>query len=121
MDYVIGGQWFTSMQYFLHHCNAHLQFDTTRLPALLRANDRVLMDDFREHGLSPQELRLANNCRLYLQVECLSEICEEGGRSIARHAWSVDREAATALTLDAAMASSRQTGGESIESLAEVN
>jgi hypothetical protein len=95
MDYVIGGQWFTSMQYFLHHCNAHLQFDTTRLPALLRVNDRVLMDDFREHGLSPQELRLANYCRLYLQVECLSEICEEGGRSIARHAWSVDREAAT--------------------------
>ena len=65
-----------------------------KLPQLKapRQNDRFLMEVFAQHTYSDTQLRLLNECRMYLRAVTLSDICEASGRNI--------REAALAGSFD---------------------
>ena len=49
---------------------------------ILRVSDQFLMSIFESHKCTPKELEILNRCRLFLQVELLSDICTGDGSSL---------------------------------------
>ncbi len=56
--------------------------DGTPDSPLLRQNDRFIMEMFGAQPYTPKELAILNHCRLYLQVELLSDICSGDGLTL---------------------------------------
>jgi hypothetical protein len=54
--------------------------------ALRRQGDSYLMEAFTRHGISGPRLQQLNTCRLFLQVDTLSDITTADGRYITWHA-----------------------------------
>jgi len=48
----------------------------------LRTHDRFLMDAFGVQSYTPKELAILNHCRIFLQVELLSELCSGDGLTL---------------------------------------
>ena len=82
--------WLSSCRAFLAHCGGRLMITSewVRLPKPLRQSDKILMNEFTTLNLKPKQLKILNYCRLYLQVECLSEICSLDGSHILPAAWN---------------------------------
>jgi hypothetical protein len=74
---------------FLRKHNIELRHDIS-LP-FLRSADKILMNSFIQLSPSLDDLRALNNCRLYLQVMFLSEICTGDGLELTHEAWSGQR------------------------------
>jgi hypothetical protein len=49
-----------------------------------RVHDRILMDDAFAGWYTNSDIHAINRCRLYRQVECLSDICTADGLSVDR-------------------------------------
>jgi hypothetical protein len=74
---------------FLGKHNIELMHDIS-LPPLCTA-DKILMNCFIQLSPSLDDLRALNNCRLYLQVIFLSEICTGDGLELSHEEWSGQR------------------------------
>jgi hypothetical protein len=72
LNYIEWG-WIPNIQDFLLHINASIT-NATPLPPLFRQNDSYIMDAEIIPRLSRKEQTLINQCRLFLQVECISDI-----------------------------------------------
>jgi hypothetical protein len=75
--------WIPSIRDFLLHINAGISNATTPR-AIYRQNDGYIMDLPILRTLSRKEQILINRCRLYLQVECVSDITDSTGHNIKK-------------------------------------
>jgi hypothetical protein len=73
------GQWLLSLCDSLADSEFTLEVVSTYTVRLRRVHDRILMDDVLAGFSSESEIQGINRCRLYLQVECLSDICTADG------------------------------------------
>ena len=75
------GTWFLSLRDFLADSEFTLEVANTYAVSKRRDHDRILMDDALTGWNTDSNIQAINGCRLYLQVECLSDICTADGRS----------------------------------------
>jgi hypothetical protein len=73
--------WVPGIRDFLHHINGQI-INASPKPTIYRRNDSYIMDAPMLSTLSRKEQILINRCRLYLQVECISDICNADGSRI---------------------------------------
>ena len=82
----IDDRWYTTTIRFLYECKASIQTnDTIRI--FCRHHDSCLMEDFLLCDPPPRDLKVLNQCRLFLRVSTLSDICSSDGRTITRQCW----------------------------------
>ena len=79
--------WFSSLRQFLGSIDASIYIPTSVLPRPLRFHDCILMDDVLSNVFSNSVTKKINLCRLFLQVELLSEICSPTGDCILTGIW----------------------------------
>ena len=82
--------WISILRSFLSQCQGRINLlpEWLRIPHALRQNDHFLMNAFLTLSLKPAQLQRLNYCRLYLQVENLSEICSiDGSHILPAIAW----------------------------------
>jgi hypothetical protein len=95
LDYVQDG-WIMGIHRFLQSVDGAIKFMDDASPQTYRRyEDAHLMDLFRVHGITTRELRILNLCRLYLQVDRLSDITNMAGTYIYEQAIQLDRETQT--------------------------
>jgi ribonuclease HI len=82
--WVIPG-WLTSLWKFLHRVNFSLQIKRQWTPIPQRENDIMLMDFFLSLKYKPHDLKILNQCRIYLQVFSLTDITSADGKQILPH------------------------------------
>jgi hypothetical protein len=73
--------WIPSIRDFLHHIKAEISNASTR-PQQYREGDSYLMDNKLIREMTRKEQILVNRCRLFLQVECVSDIASADGMYI---------------------------------------
>lgn len=79
----IDQNWLTSLWRALHKSKLIVQVKREWRPSLPRTHDIFLMDYFLRLNFKPAQLKLLNQCRIYLQVLTLTDICSADGVSIA--------------------------------------
>ena len=83
IDY-IDSNWLLHLRDYMIHINAVLELPQVWKILKQRENDVVLMDVFKQRGLSKSELRLINNWRIFYQVITLVDICDPIGNKIEK-------------------------------------
>jgi hypothetical protein len=83
---VVTQSWIRSTWLFLQEYNLIVDEGTENLQ-LQRTEDSFLMAHFVSSGLSGNELRRLNCCRLYLSATTLADICTGDGTQISTYAW----------------------------------
>jgi hypothetical protein len=68
-------KWISSLRNFLADSELTIEIINTGTVCLRRDHDRILTDDVLAGFYTDSETQGINRCRLYLQVECLSDIC----------------------------------------------
>jgi hypothetical protein len=80
LEYIEWG-WIPSIRDFLLHINASI-INATPKPTIFRQHDQYIMDAEILPKLSRKEQILINRCRLFLQIECISDISNAEGTKI---------------------------------------
>jgi hypothetical protein len=91
--------WFRSLRQFLQSIQATIQIDTTHIARHLRINDTSIMNALLDLQIPPNRLYRTNLCCIYLQVECLSEICNISGTEVLQEVWLGQRPTDSKTTL----------------------
>jgi hypothetical protein len=71
--------WLDSHRSFLTECDAKLIISAAWTPTLHRTKDRLIMEVAEKSKTTPIDLRHVNQCRLYLKVQRLSDLCNGAG------------------------------------------
>jgi hypothetical protein len=80
--------WFRSLRTFLCSINTKLHAEPTHITRPLRIHDTAIMESFIAlHTIPPKILYHLNLCRIFLQVECVSEISNPTGTHILQEIW----------------------------------
>jgi hypothetical protein len=82
LDYIEWG-WIPSIRDFLFHIKAKIM-NASRTPTTYRQGDSYIMDSPELNALSRKERILINRCRIFQQVECVSDIATADGLAINR-------------------------------------
>jgi hypothetical protein len=90
LDYLQDG-WVPGIRRFLKTVDGEIKFTGVAKPKTYRKDDVHLMDSFREHNLSTPDLFRLNRCRLYFQVDRLSDITNIAGTHLYSHVLALDR------------------------------
>jgi hypothetical protein len=79
-------QWISSLRTALTSLGCKIQVDYSSVyPIQRQQQDAHLMDVFRERGtFKPNQLKSLNQCRLFLQVTVVSDICDASGQAISK-------------------------------------
>ena len=77
--------WCSDVKKFLHSIGAGLHFTTIQTPEVQRINDTYIMDHIQEH-ITPADMELFNNCRLFLKAMTLADIVTPDGSSLDKNA-----------------------------------
>jgi hypothetical protein len=96
----VDAPWVHNVRSFLHQCNAKIALPALKITHPLRQNDKTLMAVARNQGFTPQAMNQINQCRVFLQVMYLSEICNDNGKHLLRRAieGTVDQNNQTELS-----------------------
>jgi hypothetical protein len=81
--------WIPAIRDFLLHINAQIK-NATNTPPKFRKFDSYIMDTSTLVTMTRKEQILINRCRLFLQVECLSDISDAEGKKILDEWYSPD-------------------------------
>jgi hypothetical protein len=73
------GQWLPSLRDFLADSECTIEIAGTYTVSTRRVHDSILMEDAMAGDFTDGEMRSINRCRMYLQVECLSDVCTADG------------------------------------------
>lgn len=90
IDYIEWG-WIPQIREFLQHINGKIT-NATPTPKAYQIHDRYIMDSETLHTLSYKERMLIHRCRLYLQVEVLSDISDAAGEHILQPWFGPDEQ-----------------------------
>jgi hypothetical protein len=71
-----------SLRDFLADFECTLKIADTYTVCIHRVHDRILMKDALIEDYTVSEIQAINRCRLYLKVECLSDLCTADGLKI---------------------------------------
>jgi hypothetical protein len=96
LDYIEWG-WIPQIREFLQHIDGKI-IGATRVPKTYRTNDRYIMDSEILDKLSYKERMLIHRCRIYLQVEVLSDITDTSGETILETWMGPDQNKPTSST-----------------------
>jgi hypothetical protein len=91
----IDNNWLLHLRDFIIEIGGRLELPNLWQPELQRENDVFLMEKFIKLNLTPNELRLVNNWRLYFKVNCLSDICDASENRIQAAYLTQKRDNAT--------------------------
>ena len=84
--------WFSSLRSFLDMSDLQIQLDGIYTVKPRRQNDVVLMDQAAKWYSSPEMLDKINRMRLFLKVECLSDLCNAAGTHIESEPTCISRK-----------------------------
>ena len=84
------GEWLMSVRTFLAASDCKLRVVGLQTVERRRIQDRALMDDAISAGLPREMTRGINRVRLFLQVECLSDICTPDGTKLEDTMWTAN-------------------------------
>jgi hypothetical protein len=87
LDYIEWG-WIPQIRDFLHHIQGKI-IGASPIPRIFRVNDSYIMDSPSLREKSYRERMLIHRCRLFLQVETLSDIVDMTGTRILEQ-WKTD-------------------------------
>jgi hypothetical protein len=73
------GQWIPSLCEFLASSECTIDIANTYTVCTRRIHDRILVEDAMTGDFTDSEMRAINRCRLFLQVEYLSDVCTADG------------------------------------------
>jgi hypothetical protein len=73
------GQWIPSLCEFLTSSEYTIEMVNTYTVCTRRVHDRILMEDAMTGDFTDSKMRMINRCRLFLQVECLLDVCTADG------------------------------------------
>jgi hypothetical protein len=79
------------MRQFLCSIQGTIQVETTHLARPLRMHDDSIMTTLLTLQIPPDRIYRINLCRIFLQVECLSEICNTLGTEVLQEVWNGQR------------------------------
>ena len=79
--------WIDSVHAYMVDNNIKLKIPTTKIQPLRRDNDKYLMEEAINMGLSVRDLRDINNCRMFLKVTTLAEITNCEGTHILKQSF----------------------------------
>jgi hypothetical protein len=83
------GSWFISIRQYLTASGFGLKLTKPLYTASTRrTHDKVLMDDVLHIVKTPTKIQQINKVRLFLRVECLSEICTANGLELLESLWA---------------------------------
>jgi hypothetical protein len=86
-DYV-DAPWMETLREFLHTTSSRIRLPNLAVLKPLRQGDQCLMTFFvKSQQFNSTELKLINNCRLYLQVNYISEVVTSDGTAILNAAY----------------------------------
>ena len=91
LDYIEDG-WILGIRRFLQLVSAAIKLINNPRPQTCRHGDSYIMDTFRENSISTSELRTLNRCRLYFQVDRISDITNIVGTQLYDHVLTLDRD-----------------------------
>jgi hypothetical protein len=78
----VSSPWITSLRTFLTQFNSIIHIPQLKKINLIRVHDKPIMDTELLSDFSKSEQEMINACRLFLQVNTLSEICSHQGTHI---------------------------------------
>jgi hypothetical protein len=81
----VDSPWVTSIRNFLHNTNTSIITESLQSIHLLRQHDRPIMHKI-QNRFNKSEMECINACRLFLQVNLLSEICDDSGTTLLTEA-----------------------------------
>lgn len=81
-------KWFVSLRQFLTTIRGSFRFSFASFTSPRREHDVHIMDAISRLNYAPKQLRRINYCRLYLQVELLSDIVTSDGNRLISTFWS---------------------------------
>ena len=84
--HVEGAPWYKSLQKFLHSIRHSLDIPNLPCPQKLRVHDKAIMS-LPQANFSSKELLHINRCRLFLQVNTISEISTADGTRLLPSIW----------------------------------
>jgi hypothetical protein len=73
------GLWLPSLCEFLADSECTIEITNTYTVCIRQAHDRILMEDAMTVNFTDSEMRDINRCRVFLRVECLSDVCTANG------------------------------------------
>ena len=88
------GHYYVYLRQFLAEHKMNLRCECVDRPKLERENDIFLMDAVcarSKEELSDAKVRTINDCKYYLEVKCLSDICSADGHYIITSVWDGNR------------------------------
>ena len=81
----------------MQRIQAHLTIEDYWVPSTKRRNDRMIMAEVIKLNMTIHEIRQINNCRLFLKVTTLADICSSDGKTIMRQYKSCSEKTAPSL------------------------
>ena len=93
-------KWTMTLHDFLSESELGIRIQDIRCPIMKRENDCALMDIAIQSKMNDGQIRMVNCCRVYLCVECLSDICSADGKRINPSTMDCKEEAKIATTED---------------------
>jgi hypothetical protein len=78
--------WIQTVQHFLHKHNATIEIPYLQTVHLIREFDQPIMNTKFINLITKSEAEMVNACRLYLQVNTLSEITHHNGAQVLDYA-----------------------------------
>jgi hypothetical protein len=91
--------WIAGVQQFLAKQNSSIQIASLTPQITRRDNDQRIMEFALQNNMRPRDLQMINNCRLYLQVENISDITNNMGTHILSGIAKGERCGSTSSTL----------------------
>jgi len=79
--------WIKTVWQFQHHHAIRIKMDLPTL-TILQASNQFLIQSFQQVGLKGAVLVTVNQCRIYLQVTMLADICDRSGMYILSDMWA---------------------------------
>jgi hypothetical protein len=78
----VDSPWLQTLRSFLRQSNSTISIPQLSGPQLIRAHDQAIMSAITHLNFSNHQLRLINECRIWLQITTLAEITDIDGTNI---------------------------------------
>ena len=78
----VDSPWIDTIRNFLSENNSTIYIKELNTLSTIREKDQSIMELAINHNLSPSNIKQINNCRLYLQITSLAEMCNSEGTQL---------------------------------------
>ena len=86
----VGKNWIKTLHDRLAQNNMKMIVWGVWVPSKQRTNDKIIMDEIIPHH-TDREIKMIQQCRIYLKAVTLADITDESGQMITENAWNVSK------------------------------